>query len=158
MSIEVFILSLIQSWEHTLILSSLHSFFYHQLNSHQDLLSPSSHSIKLTLKDLFYSLLSKVISLCNWVCPQRSELNKTALSHYMSKQYKLEIRKTLSCNSLQKNNCILKVVKQAWPVLWSQSWLWAVFNSNSQIQTYEFQKCLNSLFRHAHNVLTYQHN
>ena len=141
MSIKVFVSFLIQHWEHILILSLLHSFFCHWLDSCSVLLLSSQlHSTVLNLKDQFYSLLSKVIFLCNWVCSWTSELNVTALNHYMQKWYEFETEKTSFCDNLQKNNHILKVVKQAWPVLRlrSQPWSQAVLDSNSQIQTHEF--------------------
>ena len=161
MSIKVFVSFLIQHWEHTLILSLLHSFFCHWLDSHLTLLLLSQlHSVVLNLKDQFYSLLSKAIFLCNWVCSWTSELDITALNHYMQKWYEFKTEKTSFCNNLQKNNCILKVVKQAQPVLRLRSWLWfqAVLNSNSQIQICKFQNYLNSQLRHAHSVQTYWYN
>ena len=155
MSIKVFASLLIQHWEHILILLLLHSFFCHWLNSCSTLLLPSQpHSVMLNPKDQFYSLLSKVIFLCNWVCSWTSELNVTALNHYMQKWYEFETEKTSFCDNLWKNNCILKVVKQAQLILRlrSQSQLQVILDSNSQIQTYEFQNCLNSWLRHAHSV------
>ena len=155
MSIKVFVSSLIQYWEHILILLLSHSFFCHWLDSYLTLLlSSQPHSAVLNSRDQFYSLSSKVIFLCNWVCSQTSELNITALNHYMQKWYKFETEKTLFCDNLWKNNCILKVAKQAQSVLRLRSWLWSqvILNLNLQIQTYEFQNCLNSLFRYACNV------
>ena len=161
MSIKVFVSSLIQHWEHTLILLLLHSFFCHQLDScFTLLLSSQLHSAVLNSKDQFYSLLSKVIFLHNWVCSWTSELHITALNHYMQKWYEFKTEKTSFCDNLQKNNCILKVTKQVQPILKLRSWLWfqAVLDLNSQIQNHEFQNCLNLWLRYAHSVQTYWHN
>ena len=123
MSIKVFVSFLIQHWEHTQVLSLLHSFFCHWLDSCFILLLLSQlHSAVLNSKGWFYSLLSKVIFLHNWACSQTSELDMTALNHYMQKWYEFETEKTSFCNNLQKNNCILEAAKQAQPILRLRSW------------------------------------